>query len=923
MDASNPITAAVFSAFIKCPTKAHLLVTGESPPGTFFANIETHISSLYKAGAKRCLRIGAGAAELLDFGQLWRSPDCTTITYDVDCETAIYDFALPQRPRGRQPRKPKPSDAFVPVLLSPWDKADVSSSLIVSFGALALSQATGTLAETGRLIYGEGHRRKTVTIRDHLARTHQIIEAIGSTRRGQDPPPLVLNRHCAVCDFLPRCRNLAVERDDLSLLNAMTGKERAKSNAKGILTVTQLSYGYRPRRRKRTRPGADHSAKSSKRPAPDIRNDHKLRALAIKKGQIHVVGKPSLKFDGVPTFFDVEGMPDRNSYYLVGLRFKRGGDQVERSFWADGTDDERVIWEDCLSALKEIGNPQIVSYGAYETRFLKQMKERYVSAPGDVEFVERLIKTSVNLVGCIYGIIYFPTYSNSLKEVGRYLGFEWTWPQASGAAAPLLRRAWELGADDGLKRELIGYNMDDCRAAATLAEALVRICGGGPSGLDAVDVGSLEVGFQHTWGKLDCALPEFEKINSAAYWDYQRDKIYVRSNPSLRGAVKRKRRNRRRSLPINTTVAPSRPRNCPACNSARVVLNGRDRRIVIDMKFSDGCLRRWIVQYMVNYYKCKECGISFKSDNYHLDKSPYGANLVAYIVYNNIALHISQCKISQVVRKLFQFPLATNTVNHIIKRSSEKYCDTYEEIRHGLLNGKLIHADETHVSVKGKDSYVWVFTSMEDVIYIWSETREGSVATNFLKEFEGVLVSDFYSAYDSVGCPQQRCLIHLMRDLNGDLFKEPFNQEIKEVVQAFAKLLKPIIETIDRFGLKTRFLRKHKLPVTRFYDALLGRKYNTELAQKAQERFKKNRGRLFTFLEYDNVPWNNNNAEHAIKSFADLRDVIEGPTTERGIRDYLILLSIYQTCAYREIDFLGFLRSGEKRIDAYVGKRGR
>ena len=102
--------------------------------------------------------------------------------------------------------------------------------------------------------------------------------------------------------------------------------------------------------------------------------------------------------------------------------------------------------------------------------------------------------------------------------------------------------------------------MDDCRAAATVAEALVRICGGGPSGLDAVDVGSLEVGFQHTWGKFDCALPEFAKINDAAYWDYQRDKIYIRSNPSLRGAAKRRRRNSRRSLPINTTVGPSRPR---------------------------------------------------------------------------------------------------------------------------------------------------------------------------------------------------------------------------------------------------------------------------------------------------------------------------------------------------------------------------
>ena len=596
MDASEPITAAVFSAFIKCPMKAHLLAIGEPPPGTFFADIEARISSMYKAGAKRRLRVGADVAEPLDFGQLWRSPDNATITHDVDCETADYDFALPpHRPGGRQPQKSSPSGTFVPVLFLPWDKPDVSDSLLVCFGALALSQVTGMLPDTGTLIYGDGYRQKTVKIGEHVARTRQIIDAIGATCQRSGPPPLVLNRHCAVCDFQPRCRGLAIERDDLSLLTAMTGKERAKCNAKGISTITQLSYGYRPRRRKRTKHDAEDSTKSARRAAPVVKNDHKLKALAIKKNQIHVVGAPSLKFAGIPIFLDVEGMPDRDFYYLVGLRFECGGEQVEHSFWADGLDGERVIWENCLQTLKAIGNAQIVSYGAYETQYLKQMRERYILAPDDVEFVDRLIETSVNLVGCIYGKVYFPTISNSLKEVGRYLGFEWAWPRASGAAPPLLRRAWEFGADDGLKRKLIGYNMDDCRAASTVADALVRICAGGASGLDAVDVGSLEVGFQHTFGKFVGALPEFAKINDAAYWDYQRDKIYIRSNPSLRGAAKRKRRNRRRTLPVNTTVGPSRPRKCPDCNSTRVS-EWRDSGMVYDMRFSDGGLRRWIIK---------------------------------------------------------------------------------------------------------------------------------------------------------------------------------------------------------------------------------------------------------------------------------------------------------------------------------------
>ena len=102
---------------------------------------------------------------------------------------------------------------------------------------------------------------------------------------------------------------------------------------------------------------------------------------------------------------------------------------------------------------------------------------------------------------------------------------------------------------------------------------------------------------------------------------------------------------------------------------------------------------------------------------------------------------------------------------------------------------------------------------------------------------------------------------------------------------------------------------------------------NTEKAQKGfrcsevqglrvKER-KKNPDKLFTFLKYDGIPWNNNNAEHAIKAFAALRDVISGSSTAKGVDEYLTLLSICQTCMYQGLDFLGFMRSGEKDIDVF------
>jgi hypothetical protein len=252
---------------------------------------------------------------------------------------------------------------------------------------------------------------------------------------------------------------------------------------------------------------------------------------------------------------------------------------------------------------------------------------------------------------------------------------------------------------------------------------------------------------------------------------------------------------------------------------------------------------------------------------------------------------------------------------------SEEYKETYVEIKKNILNGNSIHVDETSVEVEGFSSpYVWVFTNMDSVFYMFRPNREADFLKELLKCFEGVLISDFYSGYDSLNCPQQKCLIHLIRDLNDDLFKNQLNEEIKDIVNKFGKLLRKIVESIDKYGLKKRHLNKYKKDVEKFYFYISNQKYETDIAISYQKRFMKNRDKLFTFLDYDDVPWNNNNAEHAIIPFAIYRRERAGLFSESTINEYLILLSIQQTCKYRGVSFLDFLKSGEKSINKYCEK---
>jgi hypothetical protein len=326
-------------------------------------------------------------------------------------------------------------------------------------------------------------------------------------------------------------------------------------------------------------------------------------------------------------------------------------------------------------------------------------------------------------------------------------------------------------------------------------------------------------------------------------------------------------------------------------------------------------IKKWNVQLPASAFQCSACG-----DEFSINK--YGRNLMIWSMNQYITFLTSMPKIRSMIKEYFNISVAEYAFYRFKSDLAKEYQSTYEEIRQHLINGSLIHADETKTAVKdNQGSYVWVFTSMDTVYYLYRPNREAEFLKDMLKEFKGVLVSDFFPGYYSLKCAQQKCLIHLIRDLNGDLLNNQINTEYRSIVIQFGKLLRKIVRTIDKYGLKKRYLNKHKKDVEKFYHQILYEENETELAISWQKRFKKNKGKLFTFLDYDDIPWNNNNSENAIKPFAKYRSRAKGLLRKQGVQDFLVLLSVNQTCKYRGINFLDFLKSGEKSIEEYSRRR--
>jgi len=271
----------------------------------------------------------------------------------------------------------------------------------------------------------------------------------------------------------------------------------------------------------------------------------------------------------------------------------------------------------------------------------------------------------------------------------------------------------------------------------------------------------------------------------------------------------------------------------------------------------------------------------------------------------------------------FSEKISTARLIDFIKQYADYYVETEKSIIEYLLSSPYVHADETKVNIKGTNWYVWVFTDERHVIFKLTETRESTIVRDVLSKYRGILISDFYPGYDSIKCKQQKCWVHLIRDLNEDLQAHPMDTEFEAFILEVRNLFVPIMETVQNYGLKRRHLQKFSQQVEAFYKrVIIDKKYKSDLVMIYQKRFIRYQDSLFTFLTEDGIPWHNNTAERAIRPFAIQRDISKSPLYDATTHAYLALLSIRQTCRFQGKSFFKFLFSGETDLEKFeVRKR--
>jgi transposase len=225
----------------------------------------------------------------------------------------------------------------------------------------------------------------------------------------------------------------------------------------------------------------------------------------------------------------------------------------------------------------------------------------------------------------------------------------------------------------------------------------------------------------------------------------------------------------------------------------------------------------------------------------------------------------------------------------------------YLQIQAEAMKSAVLHADETGWRVNGKTCWLWCFSNDALTFYMIERSR-GSPALRkfFQEEFDGVLISDFWGAYNAVLCRRrQMCLVHLLRDLE---YVETY-KSIDRYWSAFAKKLRRLI------GDAIRLWRRDKMTAREFtsrrarLDVRLGDLIDTawrhQEAERLVKRLRRHRHELFTFLDEAAVPFDNNHAERAIRPAVLIRKNSYSNRSRRGADAQAVLMSVYRTLKQR------------------------
>jgi hypothetical protein len=375
--------------------------------------------------------------------------------------------------------------------------------------------------------------------------------------------------------------------------------------------------------------------------------------------------------------------------------------------------------------------------------------------------------------------------------------------------------------------------------------------------------------------------------------------------PQKRGGRPKGHQGSGRSKPdrVDYTEFVSVGNHCPDCGTAFTGPGVERERTVEDIE----PVRPTIVtRYIIERCWCPQCH-SYKESpvTTALPSHRLGLNLMLFVVYQKVALGLSYRKIRKELATYFGLQVSPGTLVNLVAEAAQLFGPAYARLIKLMRQQKVIHIDETSWRVKGQPHWLWIFINDLVALYVLSHSRGSKVPKALLgPDFEGVIVSDFFSAYSPLDVEKAKCWAHLLRDSHALTKSQPppdserlkFHQQLHQIFLDMGLALKQIEADPHQQDEIYQEMR------TRLQDFAL-KDWADADCRRLAARILKYLDDLLYWLRNSDVPPDNNAAERGLRPAVVTRKTSFGSHSKRGAQAFARLLSLVHTWEQQNMDF--------------------
>jgi hypothetical protein len=309
-------------------------------------------------------------------------------------------------------------------------------------------------------------------------------------------------------------------------------------------------------------------------------------------------------------------------------------------------------------------------------------------------------------------------------------------------------------------------------------------------------------------------------------------------------------------------------------------------------------------QYDIPQHWCATCGKYVEpAVDAALPNAALGHRVTALTSWFHYGLGLSVDQVVQIMRGHLRSDLSPGGLIDLWQRTAAVVRPWYDQIAEEAKGSAVLHGDETGWRVNGSTHWLWCFCNHASCYYLIDKGRGVEALLKFFTDaFNGVLIHDFYAAYESVFVLEhQCCLAHLLRELAevGETNTSPqwlrFCRHAKRLVRDGMRLKNKPDFTKEKYAGRIRRLNLRLIK-------LATAAYTDSDARRLAARLARHQDNIFTFLDYPGVEATNNHAERMIRPAVMMRKIQQGNRTPLGADTQAIWMTLYRTLRLRNHD---------------------